>query len=165
MESLLHKTEEENSVSRFFAQALSLFLHTALALAAWFAIMLVGYALNPASVSQTLILLLSIFIPLVVGNLVTRIRQNEMALLVWLIGLIWILIISLWILDLPTGPNQCFQCEATEKLMRTLFSFPKPSGLIDNDGPFLATWPTAALFGYSIGAQLAFRRRSRRNVS
>jgi hypothetical protein len=55
-------------------------------------------------------------------------------------------------------PNQCFQCDATDKLTRTFFSIPKPSGLIDDDGPFLATWPAAALVGYSIGAWLAFRR-------
>ena len=28
-----------------------------------------------------------------------------MAPLVWLVGLIWLLIISLWVLDMPTGPR------------------------------------------------------------
>lgn len=121
--------------------------------------MLVGYALNPTGVSQTLILFLSMFVPLVVGNIINRFRQDEMAIHVWLVGLIWILIICLWVLDLPTGPNQCYQCNATEKLARTLFSFPKPSGLIDNDGPFIGTWPTVALLGYSIGAWLAIRKK------
>ena len=77
-----------------------------------------------------------------------------------LVGLIWILIVSLWILDMPTGSNACLQCGATEKLTRTFLSLPRPSGLIDNDGPFLGTWPTAALFGYSIGAWLGLRRRA-----
>jgi hypothetical protein len=121
--------------------------------------MLLGYALNPRGVPQIMILLLSIFVPLVVGHIVTRLRQDELAPLVWLIGLIWILIVSLWILDMPTGPNQCFQCDATEKLTRTFFSLPKPSGLIDNDGPFLGTWPAAALIGYAIGARLALHRQ------
>jgi hypothetical protein len=83
-----------------------------------------------------------------------------MAPLVCLIGLICVLIISLWILDMPTGPNQCFQCDATEKLTRTFFSLPKPSGLIDNDGPFLCTWPAAAFLGYAIGAGLALKKRT-----
>jgi hypothetical protein len=121
--------------------------------------MLVGYALNPAGVSQFAILILSLMIPLLVGNIVTRFRQDEMATLVWLVGVIWVLIISLWILDMPTGPNACFQCDATEKLSRTFFSLPKPSGLIDDDGPILGTWPAAALIGYAIGAQLALKRR------
>ena len=82
-----------------------------------------------------------------------------MATHVWLVGLIWLLIVSLWVLDMPTGPNACFQCGATEKLTRTFFSLPRPSGLIDDNGPFFGTWPAAALLGYSIGARLALRRR------
>jgi hypothetical protein len=130
-----------------------------LALAAWTALMLAGYVLNPEDVPQTAILALSVGVPLVVGLLVNRFRQDDMAILVWLVGLIWLLIFSLWVLDLPTGPNQCLECDATQKLVRTFFSLPKPSGLIDNDGPFLATWPTAALLGYSIGARLGLRKR------
>jgi hypothetical protein len=134
-------------------------MHIALALGSWLVLMMIGYALNPRGIPQIMILLLSILVPLVVGHVVMRMRQDDLAPLVWLIGLIWILIVSLWILDMPTGPNQCFQCDATEKLTRTFFSLPRPSGLIDNDGPFLGTWPAAALVGYAIGARLALRRR------
>jgi hypothetical protein len=102
---------------------------------------------------------MSMLVPFAAGNVINRFRQDEMAMAVWLVGLIWILIIALWILDMPTGPNQCFQCDATEKLTRTLLSLPKPSGLIDNDGPFLGTWPAAALVGYSIGARLGLKRK------
>jgi hypothetical protein len=153
-------TEEEKSDSKLSRQAVSFFVNTLLALGSWLGLMFLGYAMNPPGVSQTLILVLSMLVPLVVGNIITRFRQDEMATLVWLVGLIWVLIISLWILDMPTGPNACFQCDATEKLTRTFFSLPKPSGLIDNDGPFLGTWPAAALVGYSIGARLALRRRT-----
>jgi hypothetical protein len=68
------------------------------------------------------------------------------------------MIVALYIVDMPTRPNQCYQCGVTEKLTRTLFSIPTPSGLIDDDGPFLGTWPAVALIGYSIGAALALRR-------
>ena len=159
MESLLRNDEEEKAASKLCQQALRFFAHTALALCAWLAFMLLGYVLNPPRVSQSVILLLSILVPLVVGYAVTHVWQDEMATAVWLVGLIWLLIISLWILDMPTGPNACFQCDATEKLTRTFFSLPRPSGLIDNDGPFLVTWPAAALLGYSIGARVALRRR------
>jgi hypothetical protein len=121
--------------------------------------MLLGYIIQPAGVPQTLILLFSILIPLGAGFLVNTFRQDEMATLVWLLGLTWILIIALWILDMPTGPNACFQCDATEKITRTFFSLPSASGLIDDDGPFLGTWPAAALFGYALGARLAMRKR------
>jgi len=153
--------EAEDNSARLSGQALSFSMHTLLALGTWVALMLLGYVLNPAAVPQLVILLLSILVPMIVGNIVTRLRQDEMATLVWLIGLIWMLIISLWILDMPTGPNECFQCDATDKLTRTFFSLPKPSGLIDNDGPFLGTWPAAALVGYSLGARLAMHRHGK----
>ena len=140
------------------SQVVSFFFHSMVALVAWVALMLVGYVLNPASVSQMVILFLSILVPLIVGYFVTRVKPNEMAGHVWLLGLILVLIVSLWILDMPTGPNACLGCSATDKLTRTLFSIPSPSGLIDNNGPLFATWPAAALLGYSIGAKLALRR-------
>jgi hypothetical protein len=158
MESSTNGDEEARDPTRLSNQAVWFFVHSALAIGSWLALMLVGYLVNPPGVSQFIILILSICIPLLVGFAFTRIRQDEMAKVVWLAGIIWMLIISLWILDMPTGPNACFQCDATEKLTRTFFSLPRPSGLIDNDGPFLGTWPAAALLGYSIGAHLAFRR-------
>jgi hypothetical protein len=158
MDSSVHTDLVEQSTSKLSRQALSFFLHSLLALGSWMALMLLGYAINPAGVPQLVILFLSATVPLVVGLLVAHIHPSEMATLVWLLGLIWFLMVCLWVLDMPTGPNQCFQCEATEKLTRTFFSLPRPSGLIDNDGPFIGTWPAAALFGYSIGAKLGFRR-------
>jgi len=158
MPSLL-STDEERGEAKLSAQAVSFFLHTALALGSWLALMFLGYALNPPAISQWAILFMSLLVPLAVGHVITRFRQDDMATAVWLVGLISMLILSLWILDMPTGPNECFQCDATEKLTRTFFSAPKPSGLIDDDGPFIGTWPAAALLGYSIGAKLAMRRR------
>jgi hypothetical protein len=153
----MHREEEEQGASKLSRQALWFFIHTLIALASWLGLMLLGYALNPPAISQTFILILCLFVPLVVGHFVARIHPDDMAATVWLLGLIWLLIISLWVLDMPTGPNQCFQCDATDKLSRTFFSIPKPSGLIDDDGPFIGTWPAAALIGYSIGAWLAIR--------
>jgi hypothetical protein len=152
-------TDEDDGTDELSQQAVSFALHTILAVGSWLLLMLAGYALNPTSVSQMIVLLLSILVPLMAGNLIARFRRDEMATHVWLVGLIWLLIVSLWVLDMPTGPNACFQCAATEKLTRTFFSLPRPSGLIDDNGPFFGTWPAAALLGYSIGARLALRRR------
>lgn len=160
MDSLLQTDEDENrSASRLIRQAMSFLLHTALALGSWLALMLLGYVINPQNVPQLLILLLSLAVPLIVGFIVTRIRQDDMATVVWLLGLIWLMIVALWIVDMPTRPNECYQCGLSEKLTRTLLSLPTPSGLIDDDGPFIGTWPAAALIGYSIGAALALRRK------
>ena len=163
MQSIM-EGDEDRSDSRLSRQAVSFFVNTLLALGSWLGLMFLGYALNPtgnpSGIAQPVILVASLLVPMLVGNIITRFRQDEMATLVWLVGLIWVLIISLWILDMPTGPNACFQCDASEKLTRTFFSLPKPSGLIDDDGPFLGTWPAAALLGYSIGARLGLRRRT-----
>lgn len=162
MESLIRSDEDEDSgSSRFIRQVISFFVHTALALGSWLVLMLVGYALSPQNVPQLVILLLSLCVPLAVGFVITRFRQDDMATVVWLVGLTWLMIVALWIVDMPTRPNECFQCGLTEKLSRTLFSLPSPSGLIDDDGPFVGTWPAAALIGYSIGAALALRRPKR----
>ena len=152
-------TDEDDGTDKLSQQAVSFALHTILAIAAWILLMLAGYAINPVSVSQVIVLGLSIAVPMLTGNLVARFRHDEMATHVWLVGLIWLLILSLWVLDMPTGPNACYQCGATEKLTRTFFSLPHPSGLIDDNGPFFGTWPAAALLGYSIGARLALRKR------
>jgi hypothetical protein len=139
-------------------QVLWMFLHSALALGTWFALMLIGYAVNPRGVPQWLILLFSAVVPLVMGLVVARFRADEMAGMIWLLGAIWLMIFSLYLLDLPTGPGRCIDCSASEKLARSFFSLPRPSGLFDDDTPFLATWPVAALIGYSVGAWLGMRR-------
>ncbi|MFP5207100.1 MAG: hypothetical protein ACLGP3_10330 [Acidobacteriota bacterium] len=160
MDAPLQTEEEQSHTPKLARQALSFLVHSGLALLAWAVLMAIGYLVNPTGVPQVVILGLSLAVPLAAGLIVTKFRGGEMATAVWLLGLIWFLIVALWILDMPTGPNQCFQCGATEKLTRTLFSFPYPSGLIDNDGPFFGTWPAAALVGYSIGASIGLRRRS-----
>lgn len=157
MQSTMH-SEDQKGGSKLTGQALSFFVHTLVALASWGGLMFLGYLLNPPGASQVLVLFVSVLVPLLVGSVITSFRQDEMATAVWLVGMIWLLIIALWVLDMPTGPDQCFQCGATEKLTRTFFSLPQPSGLIDNDGPFLGTWPAAALAGYSIGARLAMKK-------
>ena len=162
----LFSPEEESTSSRLSRQVTSFFVHAVIALLVWGAIIAIGYVMDPPSIQSSsdpfwhLILLgISLFVPLLAGSIVNRFQQNEMAGSIWLLGLIWVLIVSLWVLDMPTGPNQCYQCDATEKLVRTFFSLPRPSGLIDNDGPFVCTWPAAALLGYAIGAQMALKKK------
>lgn len=120
-------TDEDDGTDRLSQQAINFALHTLLAVGAWMLVMLAGYALNPPTVPQGIVLVLSIVVPMLAGNIVSRFRRDEMAIHVWLVGLIWLLIMSLWVLDMPTGPNACYQCGATEKLLRTFFSLPVPA--------------------------------------
>ncbi len=150
--------EVDVSSEKLSGQVASFFFHAIVALLAWAALMLAGYVLNPASASQLVILVLSLLVPGIVGFFVVRAKPNEMAGHIWLLGLILMLCVALWLLDMPTGPNACLGCTASEKLTRSLFSIPSPSGLIDDNGPLFATWPAAALLGYSIAAKVALRR-------
>src|ERR1700734_2820822 len=151
MDSLFETEKHERPAPSPVRQAIRFLLHTLVALAAWVGLMALGYALNPSGVPQWAILAFSLAVPLMVGLIIALIRPDELATMVWLVGLIGLLIFGQWVLQMPTAPGACLQCDRTEKLTRTFFSFPGPSGLIDNDGPILATWPAAALLGYSIG--------------
>lgn len=159
MDSLL-KNEEPERPTTLLKQALRFVLHMVMALAVWVGLMALGCALNPSGIPQWAILALSFAVPLMVGLILALVWPDEMATVVWLVGIIWFLILGLWVLDMPTAPGACLQCDATEKLTRTFLSFPEPSGLIDNDGPILATWPAAPQLGYSIGAWIGTRKRS-----
>jgi len=151
--------EEEDKVGTFWHQALWVFAHTVLALGSWALMMTLITMANPQSVSVLITLALSFTAPFIVGFIFNRIKQNEMGPYVWLIGMIWFLIVCLWILDMPTGPNQCYHCDASEKIYLTFFSWREDSGLIDGQGRFVGTWPFAAFIGYAVGSSLALKRK------
>lgn len=151
--------EEQERVSNLGEQALWILVHSLLAIGSWIAMMLVISIMKVESVPVVITLGLSFLIPLIVGNIVTRFKQNEMASYTWLIGLIWFLIICLWILDMPTGPNQCYHCDASQKLYLTFLSPTEDSGLIDGEGRLVGTWPTAAFIGYGIGSMFALKKK------
>jgi hypothetical protein len=151
--------EEEEKVTNLAEQALWVLIHTLLAAGTWATMMLLITFAKPESLPVMVTLALSFMIPFIVGNIITRIKQNDMAPYTWLIGLIWFLIICLWILDMPTGPNQCYHCDASQKIYLTFFSPSEDSGLIDNEGRFVGTWPAAAFIGYGIGSRFALRRK------
>jgi hypothetical protein len=156
-EELIH--EEEEKASNLADQALWVLIHTVIAIASWAAMMFLITLLKPEPVPVMITLAMSFMLPLIVGNFVTRIKQNDLAPYTWLIGLIWFLIICLWILDMPTGPNQCYHCDASQKIYLTFFSPSQDSGLIDNEGRLIGTWPAVAWIGYGIGARLALKRK------
>ena len=154
--------EDDENGANLTEQAVWVLIHTLMAVGSWIVMMGIITFFKPESVPVLITLVLSFMIPLVVGNTFTRIKQNEMAPYTWLIGLIWFLIVTLWILDMPTGPNQCFHCDASQKLYLTFLSPIEDSGLIDGQGRLVGTWPTAALVGYGIGARFALKRKAKK---
>jgi len=151
--------EEEENVANLAEQALWVLIHVVLAIGSWVAMVLVITLLKPDNVPVVVTTALSFTVPFLVGNIFTRIKQNDMAPYTWLVGMIWFLIICLWVLDMPTGPNLCYHCDASQKLFLTFFSPVEDSGLIDGQGRFVGTWPAVAFIGYGIGARFAFKKR------
>ena len=159
--SVIIEIEADDGSETLTHQVFAFFGHTLIAVVIWGAMMLVGYVINPAYVPQIVISILSFLIPFIVGALIVSARPSEIAPHIWLAGIIWVLFLSLWLLDLPTGPNACSQCAATEKIVRSFFSYPTPSGLMDDNGPFFGTWPAIAIIGYGIGAGIVQIRRKK----
>jgi hypothetical protein len=151
--------EEEEKVSNLANQALWVCIHVLMAVGSWIAMMALVTMAHPESVPVLVTTVATFAVPFVVGFIFTRIKQNEMAPYTWLIGLIWFLVICLWILDMPTGPNQCYHCDASQKIYLTFFSPYEDSGLIDNQGRLVGTWPAVALAAYGIGSSFALRKR------
>jgi hypothetical protein len=148
----------ETGSNRVLPQAMWFVLHTLFSLLAWGAMMAAISAFHPDFIPPIVTLWLSLAIPLIAGIIMVRIRQSDVATLVWLAGLVWFMIVGLWILDMPTGPGACYHCGASEKLWLTFFSLSRDSGMIDGQGRFLGTWPAVAMIGYAIGASLGGRR-------
>ena len=140
-------------------QAFWTLIHTLIALGAWVAMFILISLFNPGTIPVPVTTVLSFGVPFLVGNIFTRFKRNEMASAMWLVGLIWFLSVTLWVLDLPTGPNECLHCDASQKLYLTFVSLTQDSGLVDGQGRLIGTWPMAALTGYSLGAYAVLRRR------
>lgn len=101
--------------------------------------------------------LLVFFIPLIAGFIINRWQQNDPAAYVWIAGLIVFAIVSVHVLDLPTGNGLCERCGATEKLWRTFFDITHGSGLMAGDGLLIGTWIPLSMIGYALGAKSALR--------
>ncbi|WP_446742318.1 hypothetical protein [Silvibacterium acidisoli] len=144
------------------AQAGWFFLHAIFAVASWAVMMAVITLFHPPYIPVAITLAASFVVPLIAGTLIAQVRGGRYARYTWIAGVLWLMIIGLWILDMPTSPGACLHCTAGQKLWLTFFSFSEDSGMIDGQGRFLGTWPAAAMIGYSIGARLSLRGGSAR---
>jgi hypothetical protein len=97
---------------------------------------------------------LALVIPLIVGGIIARVRQDRVAKYTWISAMLLFSIVCVWVLDLPTGNGLCEHCDALDKLTRTFFSFNNGSGLMGGDGVLVGFWMPLAMIGYAIGAKL-----------
>lgn len=144
------------------AQAGWFFLHAGVAIASWAVMMALITLFHPPYIPVAITLAASFVVPLLVGTLAARTSGGRYARYTWIAGVLWLMVIGLWILDMPTSPGACLHCTAGQKLWLTFFSFSADSGMIDGQGRFLGTWPAAAMIGYSIGARMSLHGRTAR---
>ena len=109
------------SSCRLFRQALSFFVHTALALGSWLAFMLVGYLLNPPAIPQSLILLLSLHCRSSSASS-SPVPPGQYGHLGLVAGPDLVLIVACGFLTCPQARMSVSNAAAAEKLTRTFFS-------------------------------------------
>jgi heme/copper-type cytochrome/quinol oxidase subunit 4 len=148
----------EKSGEDIFHQALSFFLHIILSLVAY--LLLVGAItlVNPASMPAAVTTVLVLLVPMAVGFLIHLRMRNSSAPTIWIAGVLWLLMVMVYLLEMPTGPGKCQYCGITAKIWYTLFSVTADSNLMAGDGRLIATWPALAVIGYSFGARRAMKR-------
>ena len=150
----------DKSPEELAAQVLSFFGHVLASLAV-LALLVFAVTLSGAqSFSSLLMALLAFAVPAVAGYLIHLRLDRSAGPSIWIFGCIWLLIIAMYILQMPTAPGRCEFCGPVDKIWLTLFSPFHDSNLLDGQGRLIGTWPALAMFGYSFGAGLAMRRKS-----
>jgi len=110
---------------------------------------------NPdASGPKILATILAFIVPLVVGFAVAKFHPDPIAGHVWISGLLFFLVVTVYVLDLPTGNGLCNGCGAIDKLWRTFFSIDRNSGLMGGDGLLIGLWIPLSMIGYAVGAKV-----------
>ncbi len=148
---------KDKSVGELGREAFWFLTHTFLAVVV-LALVIGGMSLahpDPDATSpKVLATVLSLFVPMVGGFLLSRLHHNEIARYVWLSGLLLFSVICVWVIDLPTGNGLCEDCagHVMERLWRTFFSIGNGSGLMGGDGLIIGTWLPLSMIGYALGS-------------
>ncbi len=146
----------DRSIGDLAREALWFAIHTLLALALLAAVLgvMTLNAPDPSSPSPKVVAtVLAFLVPMFGGLIIANIQQNATARYVWISGVVVFAIVSVWVLDLPTGVGLCQNCGSAEKLWRTFFSFSHGSGLMSGDGPLIGAWIPLSMISYALGAR------------
>jgi hypothetical protein len=110
---------------------------------------------DPAALEPKLLgTALAFLFPLEGGFFIARKQRHVAARTTWISGLVTFALVSVWVLDLPTGIGLCNHCSAAEKLIRTFFDIAHGSGLMNGNGLLIGTWIPLAMVGYAAGAKI-----------
>jgi hypothetical protein len=152
-------------VGRIIGEVLRFFLHSMVPV-----LLIAGFFLGTSNMHLTIPMpelvcaAFAAFVPALVGALIALIWRDETATYVWIMGLLWFSIICVVVLDMPTGPGLCEHCGAGQKLWLTFFDMTQDSGLMNNNGRLVGTWPTLGLVGYALGARAVLKDQMRQRA-
>jgi hypothetical protein len=150
--------QTDNSPADIFHQAISFFLHIFLSLVVYAALMGAITLINPGAMPAVVTTVLVLLVPMAAAFLIHLRLRNSSAPTIWIAGLLWLLMVMVYVLEMPTGPGRCEFCGAFAKIWYTLFSVTADSNLMAGEGRLIATWPALAMIGYSFGARRAMKR-------
>jgi hypothetical protein len=151
---------QDKTVGDLAREALWFLAHTLIAfvlLAIVIGVMSLNHPDPDSSTPKLLGTILAFLAPMIGGFLLARIHHNDIAGYIWISGVAIFSIVSVRVLDLPTGNGLCETCGAVEKLWRTFFTFSHGSGLLGGDGLLVGAWIPLSMIGYAIGAKLAHK--------
>jgi hypothetical protein len=155
----------EKSPERMLRQAASFALHVFISLLVYATLFFLCSFLNtsnwPGDWPAIVATLLVTFVPFGVAYLIHLRGEPTSAPFIWIAGVVWLLMVTVYVLELPTGPGKCEHCTAVSKIWLTLFDLTTDSNLVEGAGRVIGTWPALAMIGYSVGARFVLQRRFR----
>lgn len=148
----------DKSPEQIASQIVSFILHIIISLVVYLALFFVLSVVNPTDLPAILVTALIFILTFIVAYLIHMGGRVTAAPSIWMAGLVWLLMVVVYVLELPTGPGKCEFCTATSKIWLTLFDMAQGSNLLNGEGRVIGTWPALAMIGYAIGAKVALRR-------
>jgi heme/copper-type cytochrome/quinol oxidase subunit 4 len=150
--------QADKSLADIFRQAISFFVHIVLSLVVYALLMGIITLINPGAMPAVVTTVLVALVPMAVAFLIHLRLRKSSAPVIWIAGLLWLLMVMVYVLEMPTGPGKCQYCGAFAKIWFTLFSVTADSNLMAGEGRLIGTWPALAVIGYSFGARRAMKR-------
>ncbi len=148
----------DKSPEQILGQIFSFFVHIVISLLVCGAIYMLMDFLNPKDFPALLTTCIIFIAAFLVAFLIHLTGRQTEAPAIWIAGVVWLLMVMVYVLELPTGPGRCENCTAVGKIVLTLFDMNKSSNLMDGAGRLIGTWPALAMVGYAMGAGRAMHR-------
>ena len=96
----------DKSPEQMALQITSFIVHILIALAVYLGIFLVLTVINPTEIPAIFVTLLVFVLPLAVAYFIHTSGRRTAAPAIWIAGVVWMLMVMVYVLELPTGPGR-----------------------------------------------------------